>query len=358
MLNDSQYDSIRTRDLHRSNDTRWNSVWDEIKVLYDLQGPFIEFMAQERARVKKTPKPRRGRIHIVEPNPEEAPRNAILTDALSDDDWEILKHYRDLLGPCHEATMMLQGRPGDGNSSSISDVLQAIEGIVEYLQGAYDKYKQAPADMLMGQWHFSAQIKLALDKAEQYYALLDNSAAYIAAVILHPEYNMNYLEGQWENKPVWITKAKKLVKSLWTKEYKKMPVSEAISPQKRPPVKELNYIQSYRAKGAAVAAARNKQHVIADEFDRYCAQDTVKTNRPIDWWRTVGSLEYPTLTQMALDILSIPAMSDEPERIFSRLGLMITPRRNRLDVDVVQASTCLNSWDRAAVIDLRTEATR
>jgi hypothetical protein len=34
---------------------------------------------------------------------------------------------------------------------------------------------------------------------------------------------------------------------------------------------------------------------------------------------------------MAIDILSIPAMSDEPERIFSRLGLMITKRRNHLE---------------------------
>lgn len=48
---------------------------------------------------------------------------------------------------------------------------------------------------------------------------------------------------------------------------------------------------------------------------------------------------------MALDLLSIPAMSSEPERIFSLAGLMVTDRRNRLHTDIIQATQCIRSWE-------------
>jgi hypothetical protein len=49
---------------------------------------------------------------------------------------------------------------------------------------------------------------------------------------------------------------------------------------------------------------------------------------------------------MALDLLTIPAMSDEAERLFSRLALMITNRRNQLEQLTIQATQCLFSWDK------------
>lgn len=40
---------------------------------------------------------------------------------------------------------------------------------------------------------------------------------------------------------------------------------------------------------------------------------------------------------MAVDILSIPAMSAEPERLFSGAKITITDRQNRLGSDVIEA---------------------
>ena len=45
-----------------------------------------------------------------------------------------------------------------------------------------------------------------------------------------------------------------------------------------------------------------------------------------------------------MDILSIPAMSSEPERLFSGAKITITDRRNRLGSDVIEALECLKSW--------------
>jgi hAT family C-terminal dimerisation region len=45
---------------------------------------------------------------------------------------------------------------------------------------------------------------------------------------------------------------------------------------------------------------------------------------------------------MAFDILLIPAMSAETERLFSGIKLTISPQRNRLEEDIIKATECLN----------------
>jgi hypothetical protein len=47
---------------------------------------------------------------------------------------------------------------------------------------------------------------------------------------------------------------------------------------------------------------------------------------------------------MALDVLSIPTMSAEPERLFSGAKISITDRRNRLGIKSIKAIKCLKSW--------------
>jgi hypothetical protein len=50
------------------------------------------------------------------------------------------------------------------------------------------------------------------------------------------------------------------------------------------------------------------------------------------------------LSIMAIDILSIPAMSAEPEGLFSGANITITDRRNRLGIDSVQLIERCKSW--------------
>ena len=47
---------------------------------------------------------------------------------------------------------------------------------------------------------------------------------------------------------------------------------------------------------------------------------------------------------MTFDTLSVPAMSAECERVLSSCKKMITPERNRLDEDIIEATECLKSW--------------
>jgi hypothetical protein len=43
------------------------------------------------------------------------------------------------------------------------------------------------------------------------------------------------------------------------------------------------------------------------------------------------------LARMALNILLVVAMSDEPERLLSSAGLTLTDRRNRAGIDLIEA---------------------
>ena len=47
---------------------------------------------------------------------------------------------------------------------------------------------------------------------------------------------------------------------------------------------------------------------------------------------------------MAIDYLSIPAMSTDAERLFSSYLITLTDRQNRLSDDVLEAIECLKSW--------------
>jgi hypothetical protein len=53
----------------------------------------------------------------------------------------------------------------------------------------------------------------------------------------------------------------------------------------------------------------------------------------------------------AFDILAVPAMSAECERIFSSAKKLVSPERNRLHEQIIEASECLkNWWDRELIV--------
>jgi hypothetical protein len=59
---------------------------------------------------------------------------------------------------------------------------------------------------------------------------------------------------------------------------------------------------------------------------------------------------------MAVELMRIPAMSDEPERLFSSAKLLICDQRNRLGDDIIDASECLKSWVKQGLIFATTES--
>ena len=80
-------------------------------------------------------------------------------------------------------------------------------------------------------------------------------------------------------------------------------------------------------------------------------EDPKTFDSPIPYW--IGKLkQWPQLAQMALDVYSTPAMSDEPERVFSIAGNVLSVRRRRLTSDIVHWLLCLRSWQNSEIITL------
>ena len=64
---------------------------------------------------------------------------------------------------------------------------------------------------------------------------------------------------------------------------------------------------------------------------------------------------------MAIDMLSILAMSAEAERIFSSAGFTLNSRRRRLREETLEAMLCLTHWSKLGLITLakhRSDAVR
>ena len=82
-----------------------------------------------------------------------------------------------------------------------------------------------------------------------------------------------------------------------------------------------------------------------DEYEYYCKQPAVKVKDARNWWLQPTQQEmYPNLSRLALEILSIPAMSAEPERLFSGTKLIIADQRNRLSIKMIEALASLKYW--------------
>lgn len=88
--------------------------------------------------------------------------------------------------------------------------------------------------------------------------------------------------------------------------------------------------------------------IIQDEYTQYVnSLVVVGIKDPRAWWLEPTQRRiYPNLSKLALDLLSIPAMSAEVERLFSSCKISITDRRNQIGIDSVEAIECLKSWMR------------
>jgi hypothetical protein len=190
-------------------------------------------------------------------------------------------------------------------------------------------------------------INMGWMKLNKYYGLTNKSPAYVSAVVLDPAQKWSYFEEQWrESHPKWIGIWKEKVDEFWRDMYtpKTMPITSPSSSQESTPTSKKGPINTYIEHLKQKRKAR--QHL--DELVHYLSTPSINQNEnhdPCKWWlKEAQQLQYPNLSKMALDILSIPAMSAEPERVFSGSKITISNRRCSLGIQLIEALECLKSW--------------
>jgi hypothetical protein len=93
---------------------------------------------------------------------------------------------------------------------------------------------------------------------------------------------------------------------------------------------------------------KKEEDTAKDEFRKYSTAGSAipATERfnPIAWWSQPDVEEaVHTLQRWALDVFTFPATSCECERAFSSAKKLITPERNSLGDNIIEALECLRA---------------
>jgi hAT family C-terminal dimerisation region len=181
----------------------------------------------------------------------------------------------------------------------------------------------------------------AWEKLRKYYELTDEAhSIYAAAILLHPSHRKQYFDHHWTgDEQQWKDLMIQNVKKIWQEEYKPLllPTDEQ---SKQQPLRQQPSILEQYLRQAQVS------QVIDDEFDAYINGPPTIFATPHDCipWLRSQSNPWPGITQHALDLLSIPAMSAELERVFSQAKLTVTPVRNALSDHVIEILELMRYW--------------
>jgi hypothetical protein len=190
-------------------------------------------------------------------------------------------------------------------------------------------------------------LSAAWSKANEYYAKLDLSPAYYTATILHP-YLRTYCNTAWADKPDWLDNNNRRFRALWA-EYNTAP--HAI---RCPNVFLSNMNDAIDSLINPRASATN--NLAEDEYNRWKRSESrvekgsQHANNPIKYWVALRNY-YPSLSKLALDVLSIPASSCECEHMFGELGDLLEPCRRAIQPQLLAAIQCVRRWRRAGLGD-------
>jgi hypothetical protein len=180
---------------------------------------------------------------------------------------------------------------------------------------------------------------------KKYYAKSDAVPAYAAALLLDPTKRMAYLTQNWASE--WISGILKSVEELWHDEYQK---SEQASVRSE----AADIAPDIPRKLSRFEELRNRLQVTQtqdeDDLAAFINEPAIKLPKgvtPLQWWcREEQRMRYPQLSRMAIDMLSIPPMSDEVERVFSGARRTISWERARISAAKVEQVECVGNWVR------------
>ena len=361
----------------QDNETRWNSVFCMIQRAFLLKDPLDLYVK------RALEKPARD-----SPLPEE--------DELSAQDWSTLAATQDILQPFFDLTLRLQGRARHCTHGSLSEALPALEFLLGKLEAKRSEYGNQPTlqsatttaqesakktgrkGKRAGQSRKPNDQPEILDsdviagcidscwaKLRKYYRFMQQSPVYAAAVVLNPEHKWKFFSKNWRQHSDWIEEAEENVMDLWESMYKGHDDSAGVDAQaagldtglfrparqdNREPSEFDQWFSRKRYSRGCTTASRQDEYL--DYLERDFLNETPESfqssslPRAVDlcaFWANLES-QYPSLAGMAFDMLSIPAMSAECERVFSSSKLLLDDRRNRMKEDMIKASECLRAW--------------
>jgi len=186
---------------------------------------------------------------------------------------------------------------------------------------------------------------------DKYYLKTNMSPFYTAALVLNPTFCIRYIEQHWPKK--WSKPILAKVKKLWEK-YKEevVPLQTTLTFLYNNPSQELPELDTFDR--IALSLCSVARPASEDEYEDYNSQESYDPGKrgALAWWyQDTQRQRWPRLSLMAIDILSIPAMSDEPERVFSGGCRTISWDRGSMLPETLEQRECLKHWKKSGLIN-------
>jgi len=140
----------------------------------------------------------------------------------------------------------------------------------------------------------------------------------------------------------------KKVKDLW-ETYREQAPTPLVSQSydKAPEEQELDVFDQIAQKLGKYARPASQ-----DEYEDYIHGEPYDIGKmpALKWWcQDSQRKRWPRLSYIAIDILSIPAMSDELERVFSGARRTVSWDRGQIEAETLEQVECLKHWKRSGI---------
>ncbi|KAJ3454169.1 hypothetical protein MRS44_018063 [Fusarium solani] len=296
------------------NDTRWSSWYHLIKRTTRKEREIKDF-------IDKHPECDNFRLNGVE--------------------WDTLKRTERFLSVFASGTLWVEG-----SEASLSQSLTLMDAILTFFEDQKALYKSGPEKDL----RMVHSIEMGWFILDKYYALVESTPVYAAAMLLDPSKRKHYLFQNWPEE--WHQKTIDAAYSIWQKEYAHLPheslpataadIDTSHPSSKKRVENELDRLK--RRLRVQPTSQEDEDTFMAFIEDKTIDLDALKIT-PLQWWLVPEQRRrYPRLHRMAINILSIAPSSAEPEQQFSGARRTQSWDRLRLSPENLQRLECMGNW--------------
>jgi hypothetical protein len=200
----------------------------------------------------------------------------------------------------------------------------------------------------------------ALQKLEKYTQKLGTSPFYLAARVFNPQCRTTFLDDNDDGEKELF-----IVRHLWNRYRDKTPLPSSSSTShdiqsEEASEKEMSAFQRLRKKRVEKATRPQSQ----DEFETYIKDPPTRLNpddlpprtkrkTSLHWWCEANQRSrFPRLSSLAIEILSIPGMSDKPERVFSGSRRRVPWDRTTTSSRTLEACECTKDWNDQKILQM------
>ena len=215
---------------------------------------------------------------------------------------------------------------------SIGSVLWGFDMLLEVLEKTREKYeieKRDPNNKNQKLSHLATCIDYAHRLFSKYYELTDDTEAYIVAIVLDPRQKYKYFFDHWPK--IYHAGVKRKTETMY-KEFcidDNVAASSSIANSQHSKKRKADNGDDDDDDFDIIAHRFGRNNIVQDELERYLkasllpvsTQEALSFNL-IAWWRA-NEMVYPILARMAYELYSVPSMSAEVERVFSRYHLQM-----------------------------------